>query len=980
MKIHILVISFLCISVFVKGQSSTIETAKFQNVLKASELLGKAPAVAEMEKFGMYEVDLSKGLPVISIPIYTIQSGDLVYPISLSYNLSGIKVAELAGWVGLGWSLNVGGSISRIVKGLPDEDTSGLLSNFKMELIQNDNSKKTYTVPLNKNEYNQITGKGDGYNRMIDYLTGIKNNNYDGMSDIYNYSAGDISGKFVYNLNREIENLPFSDNKITRNSDNTYKIISDNGTIYEFGQNSTFNKYSAQDGSKMHGREYISAWLLTSIKSQTNSIKFNYYPEKTYEEQVRSAVERFEYKPAQQTKIIHTLYKAKSSERLLSSIEFDGGSIEFVIKSDRVDIREDYLYKLIVKNDSNETIKEVVFNYGYFDSTNPEKGKIGRRLKLKDIKVFDQKGIHHSMHSFTYDESLKFPPYVSSNNSENKGYYGQDLWGYYNGVTTNLHLIPYSHKCVNGKPQILADRTSNESYMKACVLKEIHYPTGGSTRFDVESNRDSEGNIVGGLRVAKIVSKSEITSDSIVKSYKYEWAEKVYKNDVYSYGTINRSKENSDEIYYYEVISLESPFRLYDFYSGPPVIYAKVIETIAGGDSGKTIYYFDGIRYSVSSDPVQFLDFSNPPYTKAILPFMFETPADNKNIPYRMYQFISETPQMWHSGHLIKKEHYKKDNYVPVKISSYEYETYLADQVPVGMCAYDLYIDHVGGLKNPDILNAKANYQPFFVYGQSGYKKVSKITESDYDESTKKYIVSETFYKYDNIKSTYPGKNCFITEKHFVDSKGKARIEKFKYPQDNNDEYIYKQMVSKNMLSLIIEQSNYVDGNETGKKNISYRYVSNRILPKDIKTTNQGITRTDVTYEKYDDRGNIQQYTTYDGVTTVLLWSYNYNYPVAEIKNATYDQVKTALGDISIEDFFESSIPDEKVLDDLHTNPELRSAFVTTYTYYPLIGMKSMKTPDGIKMYYEYDRFLRLRNMRDRHGNILETYNYHYKN
>ena len=69
----------------------------------------------------IYDVDLSTGIANISIPIISNQFRDNEFGVSISYNTKGVPVRELAGIVGSHWNLNVGGSISRIVKGLPDE-------------------------------------------------------------------------------------------------------------------------------------------------------------------------------------------------------------------------------------------------------------------------------------------------------------------------------------------------------------------------------------------------------------------------------------------------------------------------------------------------------------------------------------------------------------------------------------------------------------------------------------------------------------------------------------------------------------------------------------------------------------------------------------------------------------------------------------------------------------------------------------------
>lgn len=52
---------------------------------------------------------------------------------------------------------------------------------------------------------------------------------------------------------------------------------------------------------------------------------------------------------------------------------------------------------------------------------------------------------------------------------------------------------------------------------------------------------------------------------------------------------------------------------------------------------------------------------------------------------------------------------------------------------------------------------------------------------------------------------------------------------------------------------------------------------------------------------------------------------------------------------------------------------------ITTYTYKPLIGLTSTTDPKGMTTYYEYDSFQRLKYIKDQNGNILKSYDYHYK-
>lgn len=66
-------------------------------------------------------VNLYSGVPTIRIPLYTIEMKGVSVPITLNYHAGGVRADQEATWVGLGWSLDYGGMISRIVRGAPDE-------------------------------------------------------------------------------------------------------------------------------------------------------------------------------------------------------------------------------------------------------------------------------------------------------------------------------------------------------------------------------------------------------------------------------------------------------------------------------------------------------------------------------------------------------------------------------------------------------------------------------------------------------------------------------------------------------------------------------------------------------------------------------------------------------------------------------------------------------------------------------------------
>jgi hypothetical protein len=80
-----------------------------------------SPNAASLGKYGEYIVDKSTGVPNISIPLIDLNEGGINVKVGISYHAGGIKVQEEASCVGLGWSLNAGGVITRVMHGRPDE-------------------------------------------------------------------------------------------------------------------------------------------------------------------------------------------------------------------------------------------------------------------------------------------------------------------------------------------------------------------------------------------------------------------------------------------------------------------------------------------------------------------------------------------------------------------------------------------------------------------------------------------------------------------------------------------------------------------------------------------------------------------------------------------------------------------------------------------------------------------------------------------
>ena len=118
----------------------------------------KSPEAAAFERVAEIPVGNYTGIPSITIPLYTIESGDLRLPISLDYQGTAIKVNQEATWVGLNWFLNAGGAITTQLS--PTYDKSGLYPN---------EYKRAWNYLLNKARMQTFPPDGGEYEMKIIY-------------------------------------------------------------------------------------------------------------------------------------------------------------------------------------------------------------------------------------------------------------------------------------------------------------------------------------------------------------------------------------------------------------------------------------------------------------------------------------------------------------------------------------------------------------------------------------------------------------------------------------------------------------------------------------------------------------------------------------------------------------------------------------------------------------------------------------------
>ncbi|HEU4789548.1 MAG TPA: DUF5977 domain-containing protein, partial [Flavobacterium sp.] len=237
----------------------------------------------------------------------------------------------------------------------------------------------------------------------------------------------------------------------------------------------------------------------------------------------------------------------------------------------------------------------------------------------------------------------------------------------------------------------------------------------------------------------------------------------------------------------------------------------------------------------------------------------------------------------------------------------------------------------------------------------------------------------------------YNAKNKVVSKSITTSISGQDLKTNYFYAYDLISEPFMLDLVNKFQISEAIAEDNYINNILISKQKTTYANnatTSNLLLPKSIYSAkfpnelpnilNIGQLEKKITYDQYDDKGNIQQYTPENGTSVSIIWGYGKTQPIAKIENATYAQIASALGitPASLSTYTEANLT---TINGLRSNVSLSNALITTYTHKPLIGVTTITDPKGFIAYYEYDNFNRLVLIKDQNSKILKTFCYNYQ-
>ncbi|TPG29456.1 hypothetical protein EAH81_27660 [Flavobacterium pectinovorum] len=260
---------------------------------------------------------------------------------------------------------------------------------------------------------------------------------------------------------------------------------------------------------------------------------------------------------------------------------------------------------------------------------------------------------------------------------------------------------------------------------------------------------------------------------------------------------------------------------------------------------------------------------------------------------------------------------------------------------------------------------------------------------------TKTYVNTSSLSTTEN--DVYNSVTNNLISKTLLNSTGETLETKYFYPTDSQmaSEPNINIFANKNITGIPLKTQEFRGSEKMSEQKTQYGYdtsTSNLLARKYIYANKgvNGVALADkkITFDKYDDTGNVLQYTPEGGIPVSIIWGYNKMQPIAKIENMLYSSIPATtitnlqtLSNADNDNCLSSDCGEQQLREALKTfrNSLSVTAFLTTYTYNPLIGITSVTDAKGIATYYEYDTANRLKFVKDKDLNVLQKYCYNYK-
>lgn len=471
------------------------------------QLTPLAPNAAAMARYGEVQVNSNTGQISPSVPLYEIKLNDFTLPISLNYSGGGLKPSDVTGWVGLGWSINAMGTISRQVRSIPDEQTYGYNGGNPTGQVVERMTKDIFPgyLGLTKDQFK----------------IGCAQYQYDSEPDMFYYSFGAYGGSFYFDHLQATSSsakvattIPRNDLNIVATFNSAAQVIYNasnktgaitkftvndpQGVIYEFDV-SDGSVWATIDDETKYGINRYNTWYLHKITTPNgNVIEFVYKYRKLTHPAVfaqRAEIPLAIIPNIPLDPVLSLVHGAQSEviDYYLDQIKVNDGKDGTIRFIEQTAERSDWSFsnpdpngnrkphaldKVSIENGEGTIIKE--YTFAYVASAN--------RLLLQSVT--EQNGtVSMPPYTFSYFDAPSIPPYYSLTNQT----FQEDYWGYLNNCSGNCNLLvpTYTYQPQNS-PLVVSITGDNKQPSLTTTqigqLSSIQYPTKGYTYFDYELN------------------------------------------------------------------------------------------------------------------------------------------------------------------------------------------------------------------------------------------------------------------------------------------------------------------------------------------------------------------------------------------------------------------------------------------------------------------------------------------------------------
>jgi len=827
-----------------------------------------SPKASSIIKYGDYPVSLHTGLVDITVPIYTVESGSIKVPIELKYHSSGLKYDETSMEAGLGWDLISGGAIIGSARGLRD----GSANFFIKDVAQIVPCNTTVTT----SDYESLRQVENGRRNSMQRDNSISI--LDGETDMYSFNFLQHSGSFCFPpLGSEVDKngvpgksapsgglfIPANGMKVTdRNLPNVrLELMDTDGVAY------LFNRYNVDPNDRY--REYYLTRIVSANKADT--VSFEYRDLGVLNGMKRPYITSYGTKrttvgsgSASNTEYntVGGMNDATTSPPRLEKIRFKGRLVSFIYNeqdnANRWNLQRIEIYKTPTAI-ANTAIRIVTLSKTKFANNED---------RLDEVKFINGSSTETYSYKFEYNGDPGS---------------GVDYWGYANG-STSQYFVP---NIINNSNIMTSDREPNEIVMQKGILNKITYPTKGFTQFTYEAHRGRYSlgeplRVYGGLRIKAVENYSSTGQLAEKKWYTYS------EGQTNGYPTAGHFISTS-----YDYVILKDPF------SGAIVNPSTTVTTTTYSSFPNANLSVSGGSQVVYGTVNEYVGNATEDYgyTKYSYSIYTDEPAYSQGSTYRQNtNDMQLRSNIWRSGKLAAKEVYRK----------------------VGS-AYELVYAINNSYKNineAEYRNLRAFQFMNFSYDPQGQESSMPAVMRDFCKYPQYHIgMNQTPFDYFNYYTTtglevldssgefkdgawsYTNYNSYNeiglpTRVSKTSSPGDSLISTYRYPTDFTGT-VYANMKSQNILSPVIEEANYKNGNNFLQKtttnyklwhSIFYAPDNQQIQYKDGSSKVQ-------TVFVFNKQGNIQELTNNNSEKKAYIWGYNGQYPVAEAINTVSNDI-----------------------------------------------------------------------------------------